>query len=156
METVLLVLSTTRESPKTIAYALKKTKEIKGSLIALLVIDTTLPASIVKKLSESGFVGDKPGEEVYANILAEYKQRGEKKLAEIVDQARREGVDAKGVLREGDLAKECLSMIEEEKAFVTIIGRKRVSKLSQFIFGSPIRQIEQNTSCPVEVIEESA
>lgn len=155
MQTVLLVLSTTRESPKTVAYALRRTKELGGRLVILCVIDTRLPASIQEKLADSGFVGDKPGQDVYVQILQEYKQRGEKKLAEVAEAARREGLDATTALREGDIVEECLSAIDRENVSVVIIGKKKISKLSQFIFGSPIKLLEKNAKCPVEVIEES-
>jgi|GEM_PF-6141529 len=151
---ILLVISTTRESPRTIAYALRRAQELKGKLVALCVIDTALPNSIVDQLSDSGFVGDKPGEEIYDEIMEEYQHRGEKKLAEIVEAARRNTIPAKGVLKKGDLVEECLKVAREEKAAVVIVGRKKMSKLSQFIFGSPIRKIEKNSQCPVEVIEE--
>jgi len=152
---ILLVISTTRESPRTIDYALRRAQELKGKLVALCVIDTALPNSIVEKLADSGFVGDKPGEEVYAEIMEEYEQRGEKKLAEIVEAARKNVIPAKGVLKKGDLIEECLKAAQEEKAAVVIVGRKKMSKLSRFIFGSPIQKIEENCRCPVEVIEEN-
>lgn len=154
MLTVLLVISTTRESPKTIDYALKRVKELKGRLIVLCVIDTKLPTSIMEKLADTGFVGDKPGTEVFSQILEEYKQRGEKKLAEISEAAKKEGISVKTVLEQGDLVDECLKAIDKEKAYVVIVGKKKMSKLSQFIFGSPIKLIEKNAKCPVEVIEE--
>lgn len=156
MLTVLLVISTTRESPKTIQYALKRVKELKARLVALCVIDTTLPSSILQKLADSGFVGDKPGEEVYSQILQEYNQRAEKKLQEISGAAERDGILVRTILRQGDLVSECLRAIEEEKAYAVIVGRKRMSKLSQFIFGSPIKMIEKNAKCPVEVVEEDS
>src|SRR4029453_15145386 len=151
---ILLVISTTRESPRTIAYALRRAQEIKGKLVALCVIDTDLPNSIVEKLSDSGFVGDKPGEEVYSEILEEYQQRGQKKRDEIVEAARKNVIPAKGVLKTGDLVEVCLKVAQEEKAAVVIVGRKKMSKLSRFIFGSPIQKIEKNCNCPVEVIDE--
>lgn len=156
MTTVLLVISTTRESPKTVAYALKRVKELQGRLIALCVIDTSLADSIVQKLADTGVVGDKPGEEIFGKIMEEYKQRGAGKLSEITEAGKKNGITVKAVLREGDLVGECLKAIEEEKAYVVIVGRKKVSKLSQFIFGSPIRMIEKNAPCPVEVVEEDS
>lgn len=154
MDTLLLVISTTRESPKTISYALKRAKELGGSLTVLCVIDTELPASIMNKLADTGFVGDKPGEEIYTKILNEYGLRGQKKLDEIAFMAREQGVGVKTVLKKGDLVEECLAAIDREKTQAVIIGRKKMSKLSQFIFGSPIKQIQENAPCPVEVIAE--
>ncbi len=154
MVNILLVLSTTRESPRTIDYAFKRVQELKGNLVALCVIDTSLAASIQEKLADSAFIGDKPGEDVYQKILEEYKQRGERKLKEIEDAAQKHHISIKTILREGDIVKECLDTIDQVKAFAVIIGRKKRSKLSQFIFGSPIKLIEKNAKCPVEVIEE--
>ncbi len=154
MLNILLVVSTTRDSPKTVTYAVKRVKELNGRLIVLCVIDTSMAHSIQGKLADSGFVGDKPGEELYQKILEEYKQRGEKKLAEVAQAAHQEGIEAETILREGDLAQECLEFIEQKQVYAVIVGRKKTSKLSQFIFGSPIKVIEKNAPCPVEVIDE--
>jgi nucleotide-binding universal stress UspA family protein len=152
---ILLVLSTTRESPKTIQYALEQARSQNALLIVLCVIDTELPSSILDKLENTGFVGEKPGEELFEKILEEYKQRAERKLGEIRKLSESQGIPVETLLKQGDLVQVCLETISEQEVSLVIVGKKRESKLSQFIFASPIRKIEKNSPCPVKVVEES-
>ncbi|MBL7684801.1 MAG: universal stress protein [Deltaproteobacteria bacterium] len=151
---ILLVISTTRESPRTIQTAFDRAAQISGSLIALCVIDTELPSSIVDQLADRSFVGEKPGEEIFDEILKEYRQRAEKKLAEIEAMAQQKKIPIQTILIQGDFVSECLTTIQKEKPSLVLIGRKKQSKLSQFIFRSPLRKIEKGSTVPVEVVEE--
>ena len=68
MENILLVLSTTRQSPKTIDLAIEKVKKENSSLTALFVLDSEMPESILEKLTDSGFTGEKPSQELRDSI----------------------------------------------------------------------------------------
>ncbi len=152
---ILLVLSTTRESPKTVEYALEQARLQNALLIVLCVIDTELPSSILDKLENTGFVGEKPGEELFEKILEEYKQRAEKKLGDIRRISENQKIPVETILKQGDLAQLCLETISEQDVSLVIIGRKKESKFSQFVFTSPIRKIEKSSPCPVQVVEET-
>ena len=78
MKTILLTLSTTRQSPKTIDYALKKAQKEKASLIILFIVDPDLPHLVLDKMLDVGFMGDKPSMKLYQSILKEYRERGKK------------------------------------------------------------------------------
>ena len=154
MENILLVLSTTRQSPKTIDLAIEKVKKEKSSLTALFVLDSEMPGSILEKLTDSGFTGEKPSQELHDSILTEYRERGRKKLEEIEDLAKRMDVPFSAVIREGDFTSECLSEIKDRRSDIVIITRKKRSSLSRFIFGSPIEQIRDAAECEMIIVEE--
>ena len=154
MENILLVLSTTRQSPKTVELAIEKVKKEKSSLTALFILDSEMPGSILEKLTDSGFTGEKPSQELHDSILTEYRERGRKKLEEIENLANRMDVPFSAVIREGDFTSLCLAEIKDRRSDIVIITRKKRSSLSRFIFGSPIEQIGDAAECEMIIVEE--
>ncbi len=154
MENILLVLSTTRQSPKTVELAIEKVKKEKSSLTALFILDSEMPGSILEKLTDSGFTGEKPSQELHDSILTEYRERGRKKLEEIEDLANRMDVPFTAIIKEGDFITECLAEIKDRRSDVVLITRKKRSSLSRFIFGSPIEQIRDESECEMIIVEE--
>ena len=154
MKNILLVLSTTRQSPKTIELALAKTGEEKSSLTALFVLDSEMPGSILDKLTDAGFAGERTSQELHDSILSEYRDRGRKKLEEIEKMAGRMNVPFTAIMREGDFTSECLAEIKERNCDTVITTRKNRSSLSRFIFGSPIEQIKNQVECEMIIVDE--
>ena len=154
MKNILLVLSTTRQSPKTIELALEKVKEEKSSLTALFVLDSEMPGSILEKLTDAGFTGEKPSQELHDSILSEYRERGRKKLEEVEKLAGEMEIPFTAIIREGDFTSECLAEIKVRNADTVITTRKKRSSLSRFIFGSPIEQIRDESECEMIIVEE--
>ena len=154
MKNILLVLSTTRQSPKTIELALEKGKEEGNSLTALFVLDSEMAGSVLEKLTDEGFTGEKPSQELHDSILTEYRERGKKKLEEIGKLAKEMDVPFTAIMREGDFTSECLAEIKERRSDMVITTRKKRSSLSRFIFGSPIEQIRDESECEMLIVEE--
>ena len=154
MGTILLVLSTTRDSQKTVDLALERAGREKAPLTVLFVLDSAMPESIFEKLTDMGFTGEKPSEQLRDAILVEYRERGRKKLAEIEALAAPLGIPCETVMREGEFRAECLSLIAEKGAELVILTRKRRSSLSRFIFGSPVEEIRERTGCELLIVEE--
>ncbi len=154
MKNILLVLSTTRQSPKTIELALEKVKEKGSSLSALFVLDSEMPGSILEKLTDAGFTGEKPSQDLHDSILTDYRERGKKKLDEIEKLAKEMDVPFTAIIREGDFTSECLAEIKDRKSDIVITTRKKRSSLSRFIFGSPIEQIRDQSECEMIIVEE--
>lgn len=154
MKNILLVLSTTRQSPKTVELAIEKAKAEKASLTALFVLDSGMPESIFEKLTDIGFTGEKPSQQLRDAILIEYRERGKTKLGEIEALAADMGISCCSAVREGDFTAECLSFIKEKEADLVIITRKKRSSLSRFIFGSPLEGIKDEAGCEMLIVDE--
>jgi len=154
VKTILLTLSTTRQSPKTINYALKQAQKEKAHLVILFIVDPDLPHLILDKMMDVGFMGDKPSLELYHSILKEYKERGKKITEEISREADRLGIEWSDVMAEGEFIEECLKVIEEKKPEMTILTRAERSRLSRFLHGSAVNRLQQKSKCPIKIVEE--
>jgi len=154
MANTLLVLSTATHSPAAIDHALEKAKKLQGKLLILFIADQELPKSIFERLEGTGFIGEKQGQVVHQALMDEYKRQGEQQLKDIKARADKEGVEAETILKVGDIADECIRVIREQNVAVAVLTRKRRSHLSRFIFGSPIKKIQDNVNCEFEIIDQ--
>ncbi|MBE9503944.1 MAG: universal stress protein [Proteobacteria bacterium] len=154
MKNILLVLSTTRQSPKTIELALERAMNEGARLTGLFILDSNIADSIFEKLTDSGFIGDKPSQQLHSSILLEYRQRGMVKLEETKEMAAKKGVSFEAIIKEGDFFNECLEEINKSKADLVILTRKKRSSLSRFIFGSYVENIKKGVDCEVLIVDE--
>ena len=154
MKKILLTLSTTRQSSKTVDYALKIASVEKAKLIILFIIDPDLPQFILDKMMDVGFMGDSPTKQLYKSILREYKERGQRIIEEISSAAKSLEIEWLTIMTEGEFVKECLKVITKEKPEVTILTRADRSNLSRFLFGSAVNQLKQKSPCPIKIIKE--
>jgi nucleotide-binding universal stress UspA family protein len=152
---ILLALSTSRQSQRTIEYAFNCVQKESASLIALFVVDPDLPELIFSKLTDIGFLGEKPGEEVMKALLKEYRLRGEEKLKEIKNLANKKGIECATILKIGNFAEECLKLINEQNPFLIVLTRAKRSNISRFLFGSAVNEIKKKSSVPVKIIKEN-
>jgi len=154
MKKILLTLSTTRQSSKTVDYALKIAGDEKAKLIILFIVDPDLPQFVLDKMMDVGFMGDSPTKQLYQSILREYKERGQKIIEEISQAAKSLGIECTNIMTEGGFVKECLKVIAKDKPEVAILTRADRSNLSRFLFGSAVNQLKQKSPCLIKVIKE--
>src|SRR3990172_6124633 len=83
MKNILLVLTTTCQVDRAVELAIDKAKNEKANLTALFIIDSSVSENIVSKMSDFGFLGDRPSSDLTHAILKEYRDQGNKKLDEI-------------------------------------------------------------------------
>jgi len=154
LKNILLVLSASRQSSKTIDIALNRAKSEGALLSALFILDSKVPESIFESLTDNAFAGEKPSEQLQASILMEHRERGTKKVLEIGEMAEKMGVHFEPLIKEGDFVSECLSVINEKKSDLVIITRERRSFLSRFVFGSVLESVRSETDSELLIVEE--
>ena len=153
MNNTLLVLSTAAQSPKAIDVALDKAQKNGGQLIILFIADAAMTGSIFERLEGTMSMGEKPGHEVHEALVKEYQRQGEQQLAAITERAEAQGIVVETIFKVGDFADECIKAIREHEVTVAVLTRTRRSQLSRFIFGSPLKKIQDNVSCQFEIVD---
>ncbi|MFQ6082168.1 MAG: universal stress protein [Candidatus Aminicenantia bacterium] len=154
METIVLALSTTRQSPRTIEYSLDLAQKESAKLIVLFIVDPGLPKLIFEKLIDMGFMGEKPSKQVVDAILKEYRERGKEQLEEIRKSTRSMNIECQTIITQGEFVKECLKIIKKEKPKQVILTRAKRTELSRFLFGSAVNELKKKSPSPIKVIEE--
>ncbi len=153
MKNTLLVLSTAAQSPKATDVALNIAKEQGGTLIVLFVADVDMTATIFDRLEGTTMIGESQGQAVQCALLEEYKRQGEQQLAMIKKRAEEQGIPTETIFKMGGFADECIAAIRGNEIETTVLTRTRRSQLSRFIFGSPIKKIQDNVDCQFEIVD---
>lgn len=154
MAHILMVLSTTCTSPRTVDFALKLALAEGAEVTGLFVLDPKVPERTMNQLSDSGFVGDMPSHQVKRVIEAEYRTQAEARLREAAERCRQAGVPFTPMLREGDFTATCLQVLDELKPDRVVVCARPVSNLRRWLLGSPVDELVRQMSCPTDVVHD--
>lgn len=153
MKKFLLVLSTTQQSSEAISYALSIAKNQDADLFVLFILDSIVPATIFEKLTDIGFIGDKPSSELKEAISNEYEEQAVQLLSDIKARAADKGISCKTFIERGDFTEKCLEAIARFAADMIILNRTRKSALSRLLIGSKIDRLLRKAPCEIKIFE---
>jgi nucleotide-binding universal stress UspA family protein len=154
MKNILLVLTTTCQVDRAIELAIDKAKNEKANLTVLFIIDSSVSDSVVNKLSDFGFLGDRPSSELTHAIIKEYRDQGSKKLDEIKWLADCLGIPCQAFVEEGEYTELALKKIARFNIDYAIITRCKKAAFTSFLFGSAVDKLVSKAGCKVEIVEE--
>ncbi len=154
MRHILMVLSDVDESPRTVDFTLNLARKEGASVTALIVLDDKAAKRMASHLSDSGFVGDHPSQRVVRAIEDEFRNQGERILHQLKERFAKEGVPFRSELREGDFISTCLDVIREQKIDHAVVCGHHVSNLKRILLGSPVDDLLEQISFPVDVIDD--
>jgi len=136
MPHILMVLSDIDESPRTVDFALTLAEQQGGTVIGLFVMDPKAAQRMDSQLSDSGFVGDQPSQQVMRVIEGEYRDQAKKQLAEAARTFANQGIPFEAELRDGDFTQTCLDVIRERHVDHVVICGRHQSNIRKILFGS--------------------
>jgi len=148
-----LALSTTEQAPEAIASAIDFSLAKGAKLHAVFVLDATVPRAIFDKLTDIGFIGEKPGTELESAVAAESRRQAEATLAEVKRAAEAKGIDCGTEIVEGDFIDKSLEAAAKYAADTLIIVRTRRSFLSRLLAGTGIDNLVRQAPCEIKVFE---
>ena len=145
MGSVMLALSTFRQSEEAVELAIERAKQGK-SLIIAFVVDVNLARYFIgTDLGAYPELKEKCEEE----LLKEHRKQAKEKVRLIVRAAEDYGIDAKTYISTGRFALECLEIVRKESPELIITARSKRPRWVKRFFGSPIDYLIANAGCPV-------
>lgn len=153
MKKVLLILSFLRNTPKSAEEAINIAKEKGAELIIFFVLDIEFAERIAHRLTDEGWIGGRPSEQLYTSILREYKIQSELRTQEIEKSAAAVGVSARSIIKSGTLLDETRKIVQLEEPDLIVISRRKRSNLSRLIFGSLVTALKNQVACEVRIID---
>jgi nucleotide-binding universal stress UspA family protein len=153
---LMLVLSPTRDNPKSVDLALSLVKKTRRPLLAVFIADLRLTEGISGRVVDIGFLGDSVSTHLEEAVLKDYEARGRKELAEVAAKAAKLGVECETVVRRGHYVEECLKLAAEREIEDIIVSRAERSNLARKILGSAVNDLLENAPCPVMVVDDSS
>lgn len=152
--TVLLALSNTRQSEKAIDLALNRIENSAGGRLQILfVLDTEIPKQLFSQLTDRGFIGEKPSDQLAKAIMEDYRKHAKDEIGRIAQKAAKRSVEFDSEIVEGIFADEAIKAVEKHQPDLLIVARKKRSRLARFLTGSAVDNLRAQSPCPVEVVE---
>jgi nucleotide-binding universal stress UspA family protein len=145
---VMLALSTFRNSEKVIDVAIEKARDVK-KLMVVFVVDVNLARYLVDV--DHGMIPEYR-ETVESEVLKQHEREGRKHVAEIVEKAKKEGIEVKFHLQIGRFALVCLDVVQRTKPSLILTTRSNRPAWVKKFFGAPVDDLIARAGCPVSVV----
>lgn len=151
---ILLVLAAACHFDKSAEFALEKAAEDESSLAILFIIDPKAADHITSSLSNSAFIGDKPTDDLRSALMNEFRLRAENQVNELAGVAGGRGIDVSTYIREGEIEKESLSLINNLNIDLVIMPKCKRTPLTEMVTGSACDRLKINAPCEVLMVDE--
>ena len=133
--------------------ALEFARQKGASLKVLFVLDSSVPGAIFERLTDIGFIGDKPSQELQEAVAGEYRKQAVEQLEEIKQVAQAKGVDCETAIEQGEFVDQTLGAVMKYAADMLIISRTRQSALSRLFVSSAVDRLIRQAPCEIKVFE---
>lgn len=150
---MVMVLSTGGPLAEAIEAAVRFAKEKKARLDVVFILESKVGTAIFDKLTDIGFIGEKPSEELEAAVDQEYRRQAEETLNEVRCAARLIGADATTEIVVGDFVEKSLEAVAKHAADVLIVARVRQSLLSKLMAGDSVTALLRQAPCEIKIFE---
>ncbi len=153
---LMLVLSPTRHTTKSIDLALSLVQTSKRPLLAVFVMDIKVADAILSHIVDIGFLGDKVSDQLAATIHSEYETRGRRELEEVKERALELGIECETLVRKGGFVEECLKIAREKGIEDMVVSRADRSNISRKLFGSAVNELLERATWPIMVVSDTS
>ena len=96
---LMLVLSPTRDNPKSVDLALSLVKKTRRPLLAVFIADLRLTEGISGRVVDIGFLGDSVSTHIEEAVLKDYEARGRRELQDVQAKADDLGIHRSTLIR---------------------------------------------------------
>lgn len=154
MKKILLALSLTQQTQEGVNLAIELAGKKGAKLYVLFVLDSNVPDTIFEKLTDIGFIGEKPSSELRSAVAKQYRGEAEKQLDDIAKSAVRMNVECDVLLEEGDFTEKTLEAVAKFAVDMLVLTRTRRSALSKLFMGSGVDRLLRQAPCEIKIFED--
>jgi nucleotide-binding universal stress UspA family protein len=148
-----MVLTTAGQPVEAISSAVEFAASNKAELTVVFILDETVPSAIFEKLTDIGFIGEKPGTELESAVSAEYRRQAEETLDEVRRVADNIGIAVATEIVSGDFVDRSLEVVAKHAADMLIVARSRQSWLSRLLTRTGVDDLVRRAPCEIKVFE---
>lgn len=128
--------------------ALEIAIELAGKYSASIVIAHVVP--IASALVTGPEVSSAP---ILLNLSSELEESGRRILEEGAKKAQAAGIPVTTVLEHGNVSDNIISIAENEKADLIVIGERGLGAVARFFLGSVANKVSHHAKCPVLIVK---
>jgi len=154
MKNILLVLPSSGGAGRAIAHAVGTAKKESATLFALYVLETEVTEDALERLTDMGFIGERPSTELSEAITKEKRQRGYESLGQVQIKAMEEGVEFEPLMEQGERFSKILEVIEGRAVDLAVIVRKKERTIARYLHRPFFDELKEKSPCAIEVFDE--
>ena len=134
---ILVPLDGSKYSEKALIHACEMAKNYQSRLILLYVVEKSIPINLLDRKE-------------YLEILRKF---GNKVLTKGKEMTAKRGVDAKIIMKEGNVSTEITKLAKKEQCNMIIMGSKGLGKAARFFLGSVSNKLANNSPCSILIVK---
>jgi len=154
MKKVLFVFPAFAVSDSAIETAVLLAKKHGSALAAVYLLESGAATDAFDKLSDIGFIGDRPSAQVSESLMKQQRQSGYEELGRVQIKAMEEGVDFEPLMEEGDPVSTVLSLIESLGAEAVVLVKKKQKAIFKYFSRSVADEVKEKAPCEVVLVQE--
>ena len=157
MTRLVLALSSVCRGGAAPAEALRRARELGAEVVALFVVDDRTVHGLDRRMSDAGFIGERPCADLVRAALEEWERIGHAALAEVQAACDEAGVPCRTRLVRGERVERTLSAVAEEGAELCVVPEAPRSRLARWLRPGDAARLAAGGPCqvvPVAVQEE--
>jgi nucleotide-binding universal stress UspA family protein len=134
---ILVPLDGSKYSEKALQRACEIVNVFDSKLIILYVVEKSLPFNLLDRKE-------------YLDILRKFGNNTLEKSNKILS---KKGINAKILLKEGNIVNEIEKTVKKEKCDLVIVGNKGLGSVTRFLLGSVSNKLAQSSSCSLLIVK---
>ena len=134
---ILVPLDGSKFSEKALQRACEMSKAFDAKITLLYVVEKSPTLNILDRNE-------------YLKLLEKFGTRTLKKAKDI---ALKKGIDAKTILKEGNIVTEIEKIVKAEKCDLIVVGNKGMGSITRLLLGSVSNKLAQSSSCSLLIVK---
>ena len=130
-------LDGSKYSEKALERACELVDAFNSKLILIYVVEKSIPVNLLDRKE-------------YLEILQKF---GNKILQKANDSISKKGINAKTIIKEGNIVGEIAKVVKNEKCDLVIVGSKGLGAMTRLLLGSVSNKLAQSSSCSVMIVK---
>jgi len=151
---ILVAVDGSEYSKKALNYASELAAKFDGKITLIHVYSTVVPVTAsMDTLSTPPTIPPRASPVIAAKIVEEVRRRGEQILDEAEQVVKQRGILVEKVLRDGDAVREIVTVAQDGKFDLIVVGHRGLSKLKELIMGAVSEGVGHKAPCSVLIVK---
>ena len=151
---ILIAVDGSEPSNKALEYGMTLAEKFNGRITLIHVYSSVIPMTAsMDTLTTPPTMSPHSSPAIAAQIAEETKQRGQHILDEAEQTVKKRGFTVEKVLREGDAVREIVTMVQDKKFDLVVVGHRGWGRLREIVLGGVSEGVSHKSPCPVLIVK---